>query len=247
MQIFNDPKIQEFMKINNLSNADLIAYIGEIKIYLSDPDKYSITWDGCVEISTKRHEINPGLLYLEEEYFGRFIQMNDVDYKTNPLKANAIKQVLTMEKGYFMQGKNGIGKTFMSVALANHHYSKTSERTLFVFWPDFIEKTKRFNENNGHYINKVKYAKRLIIDDLGQESISQWSRDDILNSIIAFRLEKGLFTAVTSNYSKTELLGLYTLKATESKKARAIISKLDALAPDITFDGRDLRTNKDEN
>ncbi len=243
MKIFEHPKIQEFIQENNLQTNDLIAYIGEIKIYLNDMDHYKIIWDGGVELTTKRYEINPGLMYLEEEYFSKPVTMQDVDYKSNPHKNSAIQQMLKLEKGYFMQGKNGIGKTFLTIAYANHYYQKSGEKTLFVFWPDFIEKSKRFNENNGHYINKVKYAKRLIIDDLGQESISQWSRDDILNSIIAFRLEKGLFTAVTSNYSKNELLGLYTLKATESKKATAIINKLSALAPDITIDGRDLRNN----
>lgn len=243
MKIFEHEKIREFMQDNNLETKDLIAYIGEVKIYLNDIEHYKIIWDGGVELTTKKNETNPGLIYLEEEYFSNTITMDDVDYQANPLKTRAIKQILNSPKGYFMQGKNGIGKTFLSVAYANHHYNKTKEKTLFVFWPDFIEKSKRFNENNGHYINKVKYSKRLIIDDLGQESISQWSRDDILNSIIAFRLEKGLFTAVTSNYSKKELLGLYTLKATESKKATAIISKLSALAPDITIDGKDLRND----
>ncbi len=243
MKIFEHPQIQKFMQENEITEKDLIAYIGEVKLFLNDMDHYKIIWDGGVELTTRRNETNPGLIYLEEEYFSKSVSMDDVDYQSNPLKARAIQQMLKMDKGYFMQGKNGIGKTFLSVAYANHYYQKNGDKTLFVFWPDFIEKSKRFNENNGHYINKVKYAKRLIIDDLGQESISQWSRDDILNSIIAFRLEKGLFTAVTSNYSKKELLGLYTLKATESKKATAIINKLTALAPDITVDGKDLRNN----
>lgn len=244
MKIFEDIKIQQFMQENNLTTKDLIAYIGEIKLYLAAPNNYRIIWDGGVELITSRNETNPGLMYLEEEYFSKHVTMDEVDYQTNPLKVSAIKQMLECKTGYFMQGKNGIGKTFLTVAFANRHFDKTKEKSLFVFWPDFIEKSKRFNENNGHYINKVKYAKRLIIDDLGQESISQWSRDDILNSIIAFRLEKGLFTAITSNYSKKELLGLYTLKPTESKKATAIISKLSALAPDIAIDGKDLRAKQ---
>lgn len=241
MKIFDNPLIVKFMQENDLTTNDLMGFIGEIKLYLSNPDAYSIVWNGMVEITTNKIEINPGIAYLEEEVFSSAISINDVDYRQNTLKGQALTKMIKQDTGFYLFGNNGIGKTFLCVAFANHYYEKNSEKTLFVFWPDFIEKTKRFNQNNAHYINKVKYAKRLIIDDLGQESISQWSRDDILNSIIAFRLEKGLYTIVTSNYTKQELLGLYSIKANESKKAKAIVNKLNALAPDLMIDGRDLR------
>ncbi len=244
MKIFTNPQIVEFMHDNNLQESDLMGYIGEVKLFLSNPEAYSLKWDGMVEITTKKIEINPGLLYLEEEVFSSEISINDVDYRQNTLKGQALTKMLKHDSGFYLFGNNGIGKTFLCVAFANHYFEKKQEKTLFVFWPDFIEKTKRFNQNNAHYINKVKYANRLIIDDLGQESISQWSRDDILNSIVAFRLEKGLYTIITSNYTKQELLGLYSLKANESKKAKAIVNKLNALAPDLMIDGRDLRTKK---
>ncbi len=242
MKIFDNPLVIKFMTDNNLKTNDLMGFIGEIKLYLSAPNLYSIVWNGMVEITTKKVEINPGIMYLEEEVFSSVISISDVDYRQNSLKSQALTKMIKSEKGFYLFGNNGIGKTFLCIAFANHFYEKEGEKTLFVFWPDFIEKTKRFNQNNAHYINKVKYAKRLIIDDLGQESISQWSRDDILNSIIAFRLERGLYTVVTSNYTKHELLGLYSIKANESKKAKAIVNKLNALAPDLMIDGHDLRS-----
>ncbi len=241
MKVLKHPLIKTFCQENNLSEQDLYGFIGEIKLYLSNPDMYQLSWQGMVEITTRKIETNPGLDYLEEEVFGQNITTEQIDYNHNLVKRDALTKIVASNHGYYLYGANGVGKTFMAVATANNHFDKKGEKTLYVFWPDFIEKTKRFNNNNAHYINKVKYAKRLIIDDLGQESISQWSRDDILNAIIAFRLEKKLYTLVTSNYKKTELLGLYTIKGNEAIKAKAIISKLDALAPDVQLDGKNLR------
>ncbi len=242
MQILKHPLIIKFREENNLAEQDLYGFIGEIKLFLSNPDLYQLNWQGMVEITTKKVSKNPGVYYLEEEVFNKNITIEQIDYQSNVIKRDALSKITQTDNGVYLFGTNGVGKTFMAIALANLTYNKYQEQTLYVFWPDFIEKTKRFNNNNNaHYINKVKYAKRLIIDDLGQESISQWSRDDILNAIIAFRLEKGLYTIVTSNYTKQELLGMYTLKANEAKKARAIISKLDALAADTPLDGKNLR------
>ncbi len=241
MKVLKHPLVVQFCADNNLAEQDLYGFIGEIKLYLSNPESYDISWQGMVEITTKKVEINPGLDYLEEEVFNRHITTDQIDYNQNVIKRDALMLMMKSESGYFISGANGIGKTFMAVAFANNYFTKHREKTLYVFWPDFIEKTKRFNNNNAHYINKVKYAKRLIIDDLGQESISQWSRDDILNAIIAFRLEKGLYTIITSNYTKKELLGLYTISGNEAKKATAIMSKMDALAKDLPLEGKNLR------
>lgn len=243
MNIFDHPLIVTFLIENNLTKADIFPYVGEVKIYLSDPDNYRLSWNGMLEISVKKNEINPGLYYLEQDFFSNPINIQDVDYSINPIKADVLGRMIQSKKGYFLYGDNGIGKTFMCAAHANRVYEQTKVKSLFVFWPDFIEKTKRFNNNdNKHYINKVKYAKRLIIDDLGQESISQWSRDDILNPIIAFRLEKNLPTIITSNYTPEELKGLYTIKPVESKKAKAIVNKICALSHQLRVDGKDLRS-----
>jgi hypothetical protein len=239
---FNNQLIINFMEEYQLTKADVLPFIAEIKMYLEMPNAYRLTWDGMVVLESYVVDINPALLYLEEPFFSDKIDINDVDYVKNPVK----KQFLTQynpKTSYYLTGNNGIGKTFLAVALAGLHFNETKEKTLFVFWPDFIEKTKRFGDSNIHYINKVKYSKRLIIDDLGQESITSWSRDDILNSIIAFRLEKKLYTIITSNYYQKELTGIYTLREIESKKAKSIANKITGLTVEYPLTGNDLRND----
>ena len=242
-EIFRNEKIINFMSENEINKLDLMPYIAEIKMYLEDMDSYVLLWDDMVILEKKKVNVNSGLYYLEEVFFKGNINIEDVDYKTNPVKKKFLSEY-NPQNGYYLTGNNGIGKTFLATALANLHYEKTKEKTLFVFWPDFIEKTKRFGDSNVMYINKVKYAKRLIIDDLGQESITAWSRDDILNAIIAFRLEKKLHTTITSNYTQKELVSIYTLREIEAKKAKSIVNKLTALSSEVTFSGKDLRNEK---
>ena len=107
-----------------------------------------------VIIEKKKEIVNSGLYYLEEIFFRTNIAMEDVDYKQNPVKKKFISSY-DPKKGYFFTGNNGIGKTFMATALANLHYNETKEKTLFVFWPDFIEKTKTndiwWNMANGYW------------------------------------------------------------------------------------------------
>lgn len=247
VDILNDPRIRAFKLEYNIEDQILSNYISELSLYLKNIDKFDIQYNqGYIELVTKPEKDNFGITYLDEIYFDKAISINDVDVISNPQKGVFIKHVIASGKleNYFLTGSNGIGKTHMALALANLKYSKTNEKTLYVFWPDFIEKSKNFKSNNAQIINTVKYTKSLIIDDLGQESISQWSRDDILNPIIAFRLSKNLDTYITSNYSFDELKQLYTLKVIDRKKAKSIISKIDGLCKMYSIDGIDLRKKK---
>ncbi len=236
--------IVSFMRDNNLVEEDLHNFYSELNIFVNNPELYTLSYNqGYIELVSKSHADNSGIEYLDEIFFDRAITINDVDVRSNPQKGVFIKSVMQTGKveNYFLTGANGIGKTFIALALANLKFEKTGQKTLYVFWPDFIEKSKNFKSNNNQTINKVKYARSLIIDDLGQESISQWSRDDVLNAIIAFRLSKNLDTYITSNYSFDELRELYTLKAIERKKARSIISKIEGLCKLYAIEGENLR------
>ena len=241
--IFSNNQILDFINEHDISEDHAIKFLSEFKIFLKNSDEYKLVYSrGTILVQEKQNEVNVGLTYLENSFFDRNIIFSNLDITSNPSKAHIAKIILSNpKKGLFVTGNNGVGKTSMVVAFANNHFDQTGRKTLFVFWPDFIEKTKRFNQNNVAYINKVKYANRLIIDDLGQEAISQWSRDDILNSIIAFRLEKKLYTIITSNFKQSELINLYAFKSIESKKVKSIVNKISAMCPEAVIVGDDLR------
>lgn len=237
-----DQDIYEFMEKHQLTLNDLKPAIGDLRAFLENKDLYQLTYNDGIELVVKPRVANPGLSFLDEVAFKDNYSLHDYHYRENITKANLITQIMEHPtKGAYICGPNGVGKTFFAVAFANFMYEKNKQKTLYVFWPDFVEKTKRFGNDNVFYINKVKFARSLIIDDLGQESISQWSRDDILHSIISFRMERNLQTIITSNFKVEELQELYSFKAIESKKVRSIVEKIQSLAKVYALEGDNIR------
>ncbi len=243
--IIKNKDVYLFLKENNITIKEGIKYFVEFKMFESNPDKYVLKYEyGNIVLENKTKVINKGLYFLDVDYFKEDKSLDKIDYKENKTKGLLVAEFLkNPNKGLYLVSNNGVGKTTLVTSLANIYFEKYNVRTLFVFWPDFIEKTKRFdyNHQNVDYINKVKNAKRLIIDDLGQESITQWARDDILHSIISFRLEKQLPTFITSNYLISDLENIYTFRKSESKKTKSIISKIQMLSKEFILSGEDLR------
>ncbi|WOO89415.1 ATP-binding protein [Mollicutes bacterium LVI A0078] len=245
--VFMDKDVQAFMVENNLTEAMLKHSYADLVEYIHNKDKYQLFWYGMVELIalTEVKVKNPGLEYLEKPIFKMNMTLEDI-ITNNPGKAEAIDKAWKLRNnGFFLTGANGIGKTYFAVALANKRYETTRESTLFVFWPDFVQVAKRFERESYQMINQVKHAKFLIIDDLGQETITSFSRDDILNPIITYRMEKGLNTIITSNYELDELNELYTIRPIESKKVKSIFLKMTKLSKPIKMVGEDLRNGQE--
>lgn len=234
--------VYKFLEENNINFEEAMDYFAEFSLYDKNPEIYILKYGQSVELVKKDQDHNPGIAYLDRPYFQETKSIEIIDYKTNRYKNSIIKNFLEDGRtGMYLWSDNGVGKTTLLVALANIYYRETRNKTLFVFWPDFIEKTKRFSEKNYVYINQVKYAPRLIIDDLGNESISQWSRDDILHSVISYRLEQKLPTYVTSNFSLDQLKGMYTIKSIDSKKVKSIMEKIQTLSKPHFVEGTNYR------
>lgn len=241
--IFMDHDVAAFMQENNLTEAMMKHSYADLVEYVHNKDKYQLFWYGMVELIAL-NEIkvkNPGLEYLEKPIFKNNMTIDNLLVK-NQSKADAIDIAWKQRnEGFFLTGANGVGKTYFSVAVANARYEKTRETTLFVFWPEFVQLAKRFERESFQMINHVKHAKYLIIDDLGQETITPFSRDDLLTPIITHRMEKGLNTIITSNYELEELNDLYTIRPIESKKVKSIFLKMSKLSKPIKMIGEDLR------
>ncbi len=241
--VFEDKDVANFMLENNLTRHDLRHSYADLVEYIRNKDKYQLFWYGMVElIALSENKVkNPGLEYLEKPIFKNNMTLEEI-VAPDERKNMAIKEAWDLRnQGFFLTGANGIGKTYFAVAVANKRYEHTKESTLFVFWPEFVQNAKRFERESFAMINQVKHAKFLIIDDLGQETITSYSRDDLLNPIITYRMEKGLNTIITSNYEVEELYDLYTIRPIESKKVKSIFLKMSKLARPITMLGKDLR------
>ncbi|HWL24811.1 MAG TPA: primosomal protein DnaI [Ureibacillus sp.] len=125
---------------------------------------------------------------------------------------NEYKETNTLpRKGLYLHGLYGTGKSYILGALANE-FTKLKIQTAILFVPEFFRELKS-SLNDGTFEEKVDFIKKvpiLMLDDLGAESNSEWTRDEILSSILNYRMSQHLPIFVSSNLSYEELERFYS-------------------------------------
>ncbi len=139
------------------------------------------------------------------------------------------------QKGLYLYGNFGSGKTYLISAMFNE-LAQEGIKSAIIFWPEYLRDLKASfnseykNEFNDKF-NKIKKVPLLLIDDIGAETITPWSRDEILCSILQYRMDEKLPTFFTSNLNLEALethLAI-TTKGDEIIKAGRIISRIKQL------------------
>ena len=193
-----------------------------------------------IEKENKFHE-NTLLYNVPEEIKNASIKKI---YKTDKKRYETISWIVDFiqkykkdkhQKGLYLCGNFGSGKTYLIAAMLNE-LAKEGIKSAIIFWPDFLNDLKQTfsspikTEFNNKY-NSVKKAPLLLIDDIGAESVSPWSRDEILCPILQYRMDEKLPTFFTSNLDikalETHLA--ITSKGDEIIKAGRIISRIKQL------------------
>lgn len=114
-------------------------------------------------------------------------------------------------KGLYLHGLYGTGKTYILGALANE-FIKLKVQTAVVFVPEFFRELKS-SLDDGTYEEKIDFIKKvpvLMLDDLGAEANSEWTRDEVLGSILNYRMNNHLPLFVSSNLNYEELERFYS-------------------------------------
>ena len=77
----------------------------------------------------------------------------------------------------------------------------------------------------------IKTVPLLLLDDIGAESTTAWSRDEVLGPILQYRMEEDLPTFFTSNLTIDELESSLatTSNGVEKIKAKRIIERIKQL------------------
>ena len=116
--------------------------------------------------------------------------------------------------GYYIHGDVGVGKTYLVTALTNE-LAKLGKTIAFVHTPSLINDFKNKISNRFGSIDNELYILKnvdiLVLDDIGSEGVSDWTRDDILLSILNHRMEAGKTCFYTSNLSVDELYSYYAV------------------------------------
>lgn len=136
------------------------------------------------------------------------------------------------EKGMYLCGSFGSGKTYLLSAAINE-VSKKGARCVIVYYPNLL-KTLKASFNTYDFdlkLDEIMMSDILLIDDIGAENNTPWSRDEILGTILQYRMDNNLTTFFTSNLNIEELENhLKTTSASsDSIKARRIIERIKQL------------------
>ncbi|MGO2969164.1 MAG: ATP-binding protein, partial [Leuconostoc falkenbergense] len=149
-------------------------------------------------------------------------------------------------QGLYLSGDFGIGKTYLMGALANALAANNIEVMLLHF-PSFISDLKgTFDHKDAsldELLTKAKTVSNLILDDIGADTLTSWSRDAILGIILEYRMQNELTTFFTSNF---DMVGLesylaQTKDGVEPVKAARLMQRIKYLAKPVQMTGKNRR------
>ena len=152
------------------------------------------------------------------------------------------------EKGLYIHGPFGTGKSFILGALANE-LANRQIRTVAVYLPEFLREIKQSIQDNSlnEKLEFVKKASVLMIDDIGAESMTSWTRDEVLGTILQYRMAEKLPTFFTSNLSLSGLKDHLTVTQrgdNEPMKAERIMERVRMISESVELAGKNKRNQK---
>lgn len=150
------------------------------------------------------------------------------------------------QKGLYLHGSFGSGKTFLICAMLNELAQKKKTDITVVYYPELLRSLKEaFDSDFSKRVDTLKKADILFIDDIGAEAVTPWSRDEILGTILQYRMDATLPTFFSSNLNMKELEAhLSTTKnGVDIVKSRRIIERIRFLTEDFDLVSKNRRNN----
>ncbi|MEN1968256.1 primosomal protein DnaI [Lentibacillus sp. N15] len=189
-------------------------------------------------------------LYMPKDILHANFNNMDIDDKRRTIVKQLmmfVKQAQTAipEKGFYLSGPFGIGKTYLLGAMANE-LKQQNISSMLIFMPEFVREMKSSikDDSINQKIDYFKKADVLMLDDIGAETQSAWFRDEILGSILQYRMMERLPVFFTSNYSLEQLeeqLAISNRGGVEHVKAGRIIERIKQVSVEVTMDGENRR------
>lgn len=178
---------------------------------------------------------------LQKENITANARIRDIDGTSDKRRIPIIKWILQFleeydynkdMKGLYLSGNFGSGKTFLISALFNELKITHHVDALIVYFPEALRTLK---EDWEEYENKIKYYQRvdlLLLDDIGAEKVTEWGRDEVLGTVLQYRMEHHLPTFFTSNMNLKELeTHLASIgKNVDAVKSRRIIERIKQIS-----------------
>ncbi len=232
-------KKQKFLKDNNI-NIDLFKPNYECKAcndtgYIQDENNKSVMCH-CLKQKLLNLSYNKSNLSdIKNENFDNFnlnLFSDEVNVKKYKIKCSPRQNIINIknasqnfidnfeslgEKNLFFCGNTGLGKTYMSNAIANEVLKK-GKTVLYQTAPVLLETiidnkfNKYKNQNSDEFYKNVLNVDLLIIDDLGTENINSMTVSElftIINTRILNLNNKPTKTIISTNLSIEQIFKMY--------------------------------------
>ena len=126
----------------------------------------------------------------------------------------------TPHKGLYLHGTFGCGKTYL-ISAAFNELAKKRVTTEIVYLPELLRDLKSDFDSFSDRIDYLENVDLLLIDDIGAEKVTEWSRDEVLGTILQYRMQEGLTTFFTSNLTIKDLEEHFSFSARGIEKVKA--------------------------
>jgi DNA replication protein DnaC len=136
--------------------------------------------------------------------FDNFTAYNEPLQNAQRYAAQLADRFPVVDKGMFLHGPPGVGKTHLSVAVLAHVIRERGAVGLFYDTRDLLKLIRSTYDPVSQaaemdVLRPVMTADMLVLDDLGAEKTSEWV-DETLNLIVNTRYSEKRVTLFTSNY-----------------------------------------------
>ncbi len=214
-------------------------------------NKKTITFSyrGCP--FTKRDEYRGNVSFFDISKEIKMASLANV-YTKDKNRVNVLKKIKSYYSNYFtdkrdtglyLYGNFGSGKTYLLAALLNELAKKDVKSTI-VHVPELIRGLKEsFATDYGERFAILKTTPILLLDDIGAEHLTPWSRDEVLEPLLHHRMNENLPTFFTSNLSLEELEQHFIINDTsiDMINARRIIERIKRLAEPVELVSKNIR------
>lgn len=257
------PKLQEYISqsidcchCGNTENCTNYLKGFVPKLYISQ-NTIDVRYERCQQkiLEDERQEVEQMIssMHMPKDVLSATLKDLQIDHTSRVNIANKAADFIAQykstnelpTKGFYLYGQFGVGKSFVLGAIANE-LATLKIQSVVVFVPEFLREMKNsiHDQSLNEKVDYVKRAQVLMLDDIGAETLSSWARDEILGTILHYRMSEQLPTFITSNFDYKGLehhLAQNSRGDVEVIKAARIMERIRAITVPIEMGGKNRR------
>ncbi|MGL4662257.1 MAG: ATP-binding protein [Culicoidibacterales bacterium] len=266
-QLKKSKPVTDFIKLHKLTKEEVVRSLPTFLYFIEYPNinkmmepRLRLTQKRIVEIDTVESEYarsfrqqqqashRLSLYYLPEMM--KTATFNDWDM-SEIASSETLQKAIQFQKdfcekkatkGLYISGSFGVGKTHLLAAIASG-VTRSGFTVALCFWPEVISYLKTHFDEAYDYVQKLKDVDLLLIDDIGSESITNFTRDDIFLPLMQHRMNFQKATCFSSNLTQEQLLTHFSLTTNgeDTIRAKRIVERISSISEEVLMKGRNRR------